>query len=113
MSGAYLGLEGTPPHSLADRTVLELERGIGQAPEGNREPEVDGSVGKNGRQRLAVGESEPSQHGDEYELDHSKTGGSDGDGGQDVGQPVGRQQVDRRDDVPEGGHEYPQRSGVE
>ena len=93
--------------------MLELERGIGQAPKRDREPEVDGPVGENGRQRLAVGESEPGQHGDEHELDHSQTAGGDGDGGQDVGQPVGRQQVDRRDDVPESGHEDPQRSGVE
>ena len=75
--------------------MLELEGGIGQSPEGDREPEVDGTVGEDGRQRLAVGESEPGQHGDEHELDHSKTSRGDGDGGQDVGQPVGRQEVNR------------------
>lgn len=93
--------------------MLELERGVGQAPEGNREPEVDGPVGQDGRERFAVSEPEPGQHGDEHELDHSQTAGGDGDGGQDVGQPVGRQQVDRRDDVPECSHEYPQRRRVE
>jgi len=93
--------------------VLEFERGVGQAAEGDRQPEVDGPVGQHRRQGLAVGQPEAGQHRDEDELDDAEAAGGDGDGSQDVGQSIGREQVDRRDDVIEGGHEHPQRCGVE
>lgn len=93
--------------------MLELQRGVGQPAEGDRQPEVDGPVGQHGREGLAVGQAEAGQHGDQHELDHPESPRGDGDGGQDVGQPVGRQQVDGGDDVAERRHEDPQRGGVE
>jgi len=93
--------------------VPQLERGVGEAAEGDREPEVHGSVREDGGQGLAVGEAESGQQGHEHELDHPQAPGGDGNGGQDVGQAVRREQVDRRDDVAEGGDEDPERCGVE
>ena len=93
--------------------LLQLQRGVGEPAEGDRQPEVDGPVGQDGRQGLSVGQPEAGQQGDEDELDHTEAARGDGDGSQDVGQAVGGQQVDRGDDVAEGGHEHPQRRRVQ
>ena len=98
---------------LVDRALLELERGVGQPAEGDGQPEVDGPVGEHPGQRLSLGQAEPGQHGDQDELDHAQTARGERDGGQDVGQPVGGEQVHRGDEVAEGGHEHPQGCGVE
>jgi len=78
-----------------DRALLELERGVGETAEGDRQPEVDRPVGEHARQRLAVGQAEAGQHGHEHEFDHAQASRRDRDGGQDVGETVGGEQVDR------------------
>ena len=93
--------------------LLELQRGVGEAAEGDGQPEVDGPVGEYAREGLPAGQPEPGEHGDQDELDHSQATRGDRHGGQDVGQSIGDEQVDRRDEVAEGGHEDPQRRGVE
>jgi hypothetical protein len=93
--------------------VLEFDRGVGQATERDRQPEIDSPIGEYGGECLAVGQSETRQHRDQDELDDAESTGGQGNGGQDVGQPVGRQQFDRRDHVSEGGDEDPERSRVE
>lgn len=96
-----------------ERSFLELEGGVGEPTEGDRQPEVHRSVGEHARQCLAGSRSEPGDHRDEDEFDDAEAAGGDGDGGQDVGQPVGHQEVDGRDEVAEGGDEDPQGCRIE
>ena len=98
---------------LVGGAPLELEAGVGEPAEGDGQPEVHGAVGEHGRERLPVGEPEAGQHGHQHELDHPQPTRGDRDGGQDVGQSVGGQEVDRGDEVAEGGHEDPQGRRVE
>jgi len=113
VDGAGLGGQDPPLQPDPDRAVFELDGGVGQAAEGDRQPEVDGAVGEHGGQRLPVGQPRARQHRHEDELHDAQPPRGDGDGSQDVGQPVGGQQVDGGDDVGEGRHEHPQRGGVE
>ena len=100
-------------HPQVDRALLQLERRIGQAPERDGQPEVHGTVGEHPGQRLTVGETETGQHGHQDELDDTQPARGDRDGGQDVGQAVGGEQVDRGDHVAEGRDEDPERRRVE
>ena len=60
-----------------------------------------------------AGTPKPVSVGDGDELDHAEATRGDGDDGQNVGQPVGHQQVDGDDVGPEGEEEDPQRGGIE
>jgi len=93
--------------------LLQFERCVGQAAEGDGQPEVHGTVGEHPRQRLTVGEAETGQHRHQDEFDDAQAPRGDRDGGQDVGQSVGGQQVHRTDHVAEGGHEHPERRCVQ
>ena len=55
--------------------VLELEGGVGQAAEGDGQPEVDRPVGQHRRQRLAVGQAEAGEQRHQDELDHAEPPG--------------------------------------
>ncbi len=93
--------------------ALELEGGVGDPAEGDRQPEVDRTVGQYAGQCLTGRGAEPGDHRHEDELDHTQPARGDGYRSQDVGQSVGGQQVDGGDEVAEGGHEHPQRCRVE
>jgi hypothetical protein len=95
------------------RSALELQRGIGQPAEGDGEPEVDGAVGQHSRKGLTGGGAEAGDHRHQHELHHPEAPGRDGDGGQNVGQSVGHQEVHRGDEVAEGGHEDPEGRRIE
>jgi hypothetical protein len=88
--------------------VFELQRSVGNAANGNGQPEVDGPIGQHAGEGLPGGGPEPGDHRDQDELDHTEAPGGDGDGGQDIGQPIGHQQVDGGDEVAEGGDEDPE-----
>jgi len=91
-----------------DRALFQLERRVGETAEGDREPEVDRPVSEHRRKGLAVGQAESGQHRHQHEFDDAETARGDRDGGQDVGQPVGGQQVHGGQEVAEGGHEHPE-----
>jgi len=100
-------------HPLVAGPTLELQRCVGDPAEGYGEPEVDGPVGQDGREGLGRGRPEAGDHRHQDELDHAQAPGGYRDGGQDVGQPIGHQQIDRGDEVTECGDEHPERGGIE
>ena len=104
--------------------LLELEGCIGDATERNGQPEIDRPVGEYCRKRLCIRQAEArQQQGPGRRLRHRPMVEREGDhggprhlgvargnrnGGQDIGQAVGHEQVHRGDEVAEGCHEYPQ-----
>ncbi len=93
--------------------MLHLEGGVGESPEGDGQPEVDGPVGQHTRQGRRRVRPETGDHGNQHELDDAQSARSHRDGGQDVGQSVGGEQVDGGDEVAEGRHEDPEGGCIE
>ena len=88
--------------------LLELEGCIGDATERNGQPEIDRPVGEYCRKRLCIRQAEARQHRHQDELHDAEAARGTRNGGQDIGQAVGHEQVHRGDEVAEGCHEYPQ-----
>ncbi len=77
------------------RALLEFEGRIGEAAEGNGQPEVDSAECEYSGERLSVSETEAGEHGDEDELHYAEATRSKRYRGQDIGQSIGGKQIDR------------------
>ena len=97
----------------AGRRHADAQRDVGAAADGDGEPEVHEAPAQHGQGGDVLRDAERHQQGAGRRFDDAQAAGRDGNGAQHIGDAVRREQLDRVDEMAEGGHEGPQRCRVE